>query len=56
MAFWLKNIKTGEIVCAFRVPRGYSARETVNNWLERNNIADIENYKILYKNPFIRRY
>lgn len=52
MKAWLKNIKTGEIVCAFRLPRGYSIREAVNNWLRDNNITDVKNYKILYKNPY----
>lgn len=52
MKFWLKNIQTSEIVAGFRIPKGYSARETVNNWLRENNITDTKNYKILYKNPF----
>ena len=56
MTFWLQNTKDGHIVCAFKVPRGYSAREAVNNWLERAKIEDKENYKILYKNPFTRSY
>lgn len=52
MSFWLKNMITGKIVCAFRVPKGYSATQTVLNWLEQNKITDKENYKVLYKNPF----
>lgn len=52
MKFWLKNIQTSEIVAGFRIPKGYSAREIVNNWFRENNITDTENYKILFKNPF----
>lgn len=52
MKAWLKYIPTGEIVCAFKAPKGYSMRTLVDNWLKDNNITDVKNYKILYKNPF----
>lgn len=51
MKFWLKNINTGEIVCGFRIPKGYSARQTANNWILQQNL-NINDFKILYKNPF----
>ena len=51
MKFWLKNINTGEIVCGFRIPKGYSARQTADNWILQQNL-NINDFKILYKNPF----
>jgi len=51
MKFWLKNIKTGEIVCGFKIPKGYSARTTANNWILENGFK-LTDFKIVYKNPF----
>lgn len=51
MRFWLKNIKTGEIVCGFRIPKGYSARQTADNWISSEGL-NAEDFKIVYKNPF----
>ena len=51
MKFWLKNIKTDEIVCGFRIPKGYSARDYANNWILSEGL-NINDFKIIYKNPF----
>ena len=55
MKFWLKNIKTDEIVCAFQIPKGYSAREEANRWILQHNFS-IKDFKILYKNPYFNNF
>ena len=53
MKFWIKNIKTEKIVCAFLIPKGCRAREEANKWILQNNLRK-EDFKILYKNPFLK--
>ena len=56
MKIWIKNTKENKIVCGISMKKGCSAIEQFENFLQMENIQDRENYKIIYKNPFIRYY